>query len=94
MKICFYQIITTVICKPDVTSLSPSSAGFSSHEGITLETLAFQIFHGGSSIGINSFDKTTFCKQNNIENSCCTSLISMQIIQSSVVQKIRLESWR
>ena len=79
MKICFYQIITTVICKADVMSLSASSAGFSTHEGLTLETLAFQIFHGGSSIGINSFDKTIFCKdfnkQNNIENSCCTRLI-------------------
>ena len=31
-----------------------------SDEGLTLETLAFQIFHGGNSTFINSFDKTKF----------------------------------
>ena len=29
-------------------------------EGLTLETSAFQIFHGGNSTFINSFDKTNF----------------------------------
>ena len=29
-------------------------------EGLTLETLAFQIVHGGNSIFINTFDNTTF----------------------------------
>ena len=29
-------------------------------EGLTLETSAFQIFHGGNSTFINSFDKTQF----------------------------------
>ena len=29
-----------------------------SDEGLTLETSAFQIFHGGNSTFINSFDKT------------------------------------
>ena len=32
-----------------------------SDEGLTLETSAFQIFHGGNSTFINSFDKTQFC---------------------------------
>ena len=31
-----------------------------SDEGLTLETPAFQIFHGGNSAFINSFDKTKF----------------------------------
>ena len=31
-----------------------------SDEGLTLETSAFQIFHGGNSTFINSFDKTKF----------------------------------
>ena len=31
-----------------------------SEKGLTLETLAFQIFHGGNSTFINSFDKTIF----------------------------------
>ena len=29
-------------------------------EGLTLEISAFQIFHGGNSTFINSFDKTNF----------------------------------
>ena len=33
-----------------------------SDEGLTLETSAFSIFHGGNSIFINSFDKTKFLK--------------------------------
>ena len=33
----------------------------SSDEGLTLETPAFLIFHGGYSTVINSFDKTQFC---------------------------------
>ena len=32
-----------------------------SDEGLTLETSAFQIFHGGHSTFINSFDKINFC---------------------------------
>ena len=31
-----------------------------SDEGLTLETSAFKIFHGGNSTFINSFDKTKF----------------------------------
>ena len=31
-----------------------------SDEGLTLETSAFLIFHGGNSTFINSFDKTKF----------------------------------
>ena len=31
-----------------------------SDEGLTLEKSAFQIFHGGNSTFINSFDKTKF----------------------------------
>ena len=31
-----------------------------SDKGLTLETLAFRIFHGGNSTFINSFDKTKF----------------------------------
>ena len=31
-----------------------------SDEGLTLETSAFQIFHGGNFTFINSFDKTKF----------------------------------
>ena len=31
-----------------------------SGKGLTLETLAFQIFHGGNSAFINSFEKKTF----------------------------------
>ena len=31
-----------------------------SEEGLTLETSALQIFHGGNSTFINSFDKTKF----------------------------------
>ena len=31
-----------------------------SDEGLTLETSAFEIFHGGNSTFINSFDKTNF----------------------------------
>ena len=31
-----------------------------SDEGLTLETSAFEIFHGGNSTFINSFDKTKF----------------------------------
>ena len=31
-----------------------------SDEGLMLETSAFQIFHGGNSTFINSFDKTKF----------------------------------
>ena len=33
---------------------------FRSDEGLTLETSAFQIFHGGNSTFINSSDKTKF----------------------------------
>ena len=33
---------------------------FRSDEGLTLETSAFQIFHGGNFTFINSFDKTKF----------------------------------
>ena len=33
---------------------------FNEDEGLTLETSAFQIFHGGNSTFINSFDKTKF----------------------------------
>ena len=33
-----------------------------SDEGLTLETSAFEIFHGGNSTFINSFDKTNFLK--------------------------------
>ena len=32
-----------------------------SDEGLTLETSAFQIAHGGNSTFINTFDKTKFC---------------------------------
>ena len=35
--------------------------GRSSDEGLTLETSAFQIFHGGYSTFINSFDKRNYC---------------------------------
>ena len=35
-----------------------------SDEGLTLETSAFQIFHGGNFTFINSFDKTKFLLKN------------------------------
>ena len=33
---------------------------FRADDGLTLETSAFQFFHGGNSTFINSFDKTQF----------------------------------
>ena len=48
------------IWKADVSSGSPSLFAIRSDEGLTPETLAFQIFHGGNSTFINSFDKTKF----------------------------------
>ena len=39
---------------------SETKIWFCSDEGLTLETSAFQIFHGGNSTFINSFDKTKF----------------------------------
>ena len=41
-------------------STKESRAALRSDEGLTLETSAFQIFHGGNSTFINSFDKTKF----------------------------------
>ena len=35
-----------------------------SDEGLTLETSAFQIIHGGISTFINTFDKTKFSRMN------------------------------
>ena len=43
--------------KPTITTI-PLFAR--SHEGLTLGTSAFQIFHGGYSTFINSFDTTNF----------------------------------
>ena len=37
--------------------------GIRCDEGLTLETSAFQIFHGGNSTFINFFDKTKFLNQ-------------------------------
>ena len=39
-----------------------NQAEFRSKEGLTLETSVFQIFHGGNSTFVNSFDKTRFSK--------------------------------
>ena len=39
---------------------SSTSKSLRSDEGLTLETSAFQIFHGGNFTFINSFDKTKF----------------------------------
>ena len=41
-------------------SINKANAHIRSDEGLTLETSAFQIFHGGNSTFINSFDKTEF----------------------------------
>ena len=39
-----------------------------SDEGLTLETSAFQIFHGGNFTFINSFDKTKFLFYSSFHN--------------------------
>ena len=51
--------VTLVSCEMTFGGLDfPNS--ICSDEGLTLETSAFQIFHGGNSTFINSFDKTKF----------------------------------
>ena len=53
-----YTLIYTIYTLIYTTTTHNSS--IRSDEGLTLETSAFYIFHGGNSTFINSFDKTKF----------------------------------
>ena len=53
-------------------------------EGLTLETSAFQIFHGGNSTFINSFDKTKFLTLTILARFCAIEVgLSLTFVSSS-----------
>ena len=47
-----------------IQTTTTHNSSIRSDEGLTLETSAFQIFHGGNFTFINSFDKTKFLPNN------------------------------
>ena len=65
----FHQCMTKLIHALIKTSNTHNSS-IRSDEGLTLETSAFQIFRGGSSTFINSFDKTQFLFNSTFEHKC------------------------
>ena len=64
-------------------------------EGLTLETSAFQIFHGGNLTVINSFAKTkfSFCqKAELLQIGSSNILFPLQLIYSCQLSQIQNES--
>ena len=67
------KLSTTIFSFSPIRTALVSFQSIRSNEGLTLETSAFQIFHGGNLTLINSFDKFVFlvflCHNFNKESS-------------------------